>query len=98
MWWLIGFLILAWIGFKTAPKREYRSRKEWYSKEYLHSKHWRKTRNRALAKANFMCKQCGATQRLQVHHLTYAHLGQELDSDLIVLCKNCHRNLHKKSH
>lgn len=96
MWWLIGFFVLAWIGFKTAPSKNYNSRKEWYRNEYLHSKHWRKTRNRALARSNFSCQQCGSHQRLQVHHLTYAHIGHELDSDLKVLCNNCHRKVHWK--
>lgn len=32
--------------------------------------------------------------RLEVHHLTYERLGQELDDDLIVLCDRCHCEQH----
>jgi len=31
---------------------------------------------------------------LQVHHLSYEHLGAELDSDLEVLCRGCHLGEH----
>ena len=32
--------------------------------------------------------------RLEVHHLTYARLGNEADDDLIVLCPECHATAH----
>ena len=32
--------------------------------------------------------------RLEVHHLTYARVGRELDDDLIVLCADCHAAIH----
>jgi 5-methylcytosine-specific restriction endonuclease McrA len=35
---------------------------------------------------------CGTTNvSLQVHHITYARLGNELPSDLLVVCFDCHR-------
>lgn len=98
MWWIVGFIIYTAIVLllenKGAPVQK--TRKQWYREEYLHSKHWRKTRNRALARSNFMCSNCRATHGLQVHHLTYTHLGHELDSDLKVLCSKCHKQVHKK--
>ena len=61
---------------------------------YIHSASWRKRRQRALRLGHYRCALCGSTQSLQVHHLTYAHLGNELDSELMVLCTSCHRKVH----
>lgn len=33
---------------------------------------------------------------VDVHHLTYARLGREWESDLIVLCRYCHAREHGK--
>ena len=32
--------------------------------------------------------------KLHVHHLTYDRVGQEADSDLLVLCFQCHQKAH----
>jgi 5-methylcytosine-specific restriction endonuclease McrA len=42
------------------------------------------------------CHNCGTTNNIQAHHLTYAHLYQELDypEDLIILCESCHEFEH----
>lgn len=34
-------------------------------------------------------------QDLHVHHLSYEHLGAELDSDLEAKCARCHRVSHR---
>lgn len=96
IWILALVVIVAYVIWEDSRPGTYSDRKEWYRKEYLHSKHWRKTRNKALVKANFRCEQCGSNQRLQVHHLTYKRLGNEAQGDLKVLCSNCHRYIHKK--
>ncbi len=57
---------------------------------YIHSEAWRTRRQRALQRAGFRCQVCGERTRLQVHHVTYANLGNELDNDLTVLCWWCH--------
>jgi 5-methylcytosine-specific restriction endonuclease McrA len=63
--------------------------------EYLASEHWRDTRRRKLRQAEYQCQECGCKGvRLHVHHLTYERLGREWDSDLKVLCENCHRDAH----
>jgi 5-methylcytosine-specific restriction endonuclease McrA len=60
-------------------------------KRYLVSPQWRATRERAFAYHGRFCAVCGATRRLQVHHLTYERLGHELMSDFRILCKGCHK-------
>jgi len=61
---------------------------------YLNSPQWQVKRQLALNEAHHRCFRCGATSTLQVHHLTYARLGNELLSDLRVLCDACHRFIH----
>lgn len=61
---------------------------------YLNSPAWRFRRNRALQDAGYRCSQCGGKRDLQAHHLTYERLGAELQSDLQVLCADCHENRH----
>jgi 5-methylcytosine-specific restriction endonuclease McrA len=38
---------------------------------------------------------CLSRERLEVHHLSYARLGREELSDLITLCHECHKAVHK---
>jgi len=65
---------------------------------YLRTGHWRNTRNKALARAQHKCEECGAKKdaRLHVHHLTYKRKGKEVAGDLMVLCKECHRKRHEQ--
>lgn len=66
---------------------------------YLKSDHWRKTRARALARAEGRCQIGGRTcpGRLHVHHRdqeAYARRGQERPADLTVLCRRHHEQAH----
>jgi 5-methylcytosine-specific restriction endonuclease McrA len=65
--------------------------------EYLRSAVWLHRRRRALNRARWRCEQCGSWHRLEVHHLTYARVGAELDTDLTVLCRPCHRRRHEET-
>lgn len=103
--WIVVMIVMAAIMIFGSYKRiddinNYRNRKEWYNKSYLKSTHWRRVRNKALSTSGFRCSACGTNKRLQVHHLTYAHLGHEHKKDLKVLCYNCHHLLHsyRKKH
>jgi HNH endonuclease len=62
---------------------------------YLNSPHWRVRRNRALNNAGWRCQRCGSQRDLQVHHRSYQRLGAEWDSDLEVLCFDCHNGHHQ---
>lgn len=66
---------------------------EWYQR-YLRSPHWQDLRAAKLAEAGGQCERCKASERLQVHHLTYKRLRQELPGDLQVLCDQCHNDAH----
>ena len=58
---------------------------------YMKSDEWKKRRIRALHLANNRCQVCGEPGKLEVHHVTYERLGHEWDSDLLAVCKQCHR-------
>jgi 5-methylcytosine-specific restriction endonuclease McrA len=65
--------------------------------QYLRSSHWASVRRRARARAGDRCERCGVPRSeavLHVHHLTYEHLGAELDDELQVLCESCHQEAH----
>ena len=65
--------------------------------EYLATDWWRSRRAKAIRKANYRCQVEGCKAmdlHLHVHHLDYSRLGNELDSDLVVLCANHHRERH----
>jgi 5-methylcytosine-specific restriction endonuclease McrA len=88
-------------------QRERKQRDPRWYRSYLRPKHWRETRQRAIKASNYTCQRCKKRDRyhdaprskrkgarLQVHHLTYARVGNERDSDLRVLCIDCHRRAH----
>lgn len=60
---------------------------------YINSPEWR-TKARSAKEQAGECALCTSTKNLEVHHRTYARLGHEPQSDLIVLCGRCHRRHH----
>jgi hypothetical protein len=66
--------------------------------DYLGSEYWRESRRRvsALERAEHRCAVCNAAGQLDVHHRTYERLGYESSSDLIALCRRCHRRHHMR--
>ena len=48
-----------------------------------------------LVRDNWRCQICGALKNLDVHHLRrLSALGDDTESNLITLCRKCHRALH----
>lgn len=46
--------------------------------------------------ANHICSKCGE-KATQLHHLNYNNMGsEELDTDVIAVCKDCHDEIHGK--
>jgi hypothetical protein len=60
----------------------------------MQSSGWRRRRAHAIRRAGGRCQHCGAGGSLDVHHTTYAHLGNERPYELAVLCPGCHRRAH----
>jgi 5-methylcytosine-specific restriction endonuclease McrA len=61
---------------------------------YLGSAFWRERREHILQRANYTCEKCRKRPATQVHHLTYIRVFQELPSDLVALCRQCHSEIH----
>jgi len=71
-----------------------------HSPEYeavLQSPGWRRRRSEAIRAAGRRCQECGAAGPLDVHHLSYAHLGNERPDELLAVCEDCHGRLHRRS-
>ena len=61
---------------------------------YLNTEHWQLIRSRMITDTS-VCSICGKPRRpLQIHHLTYDRVGNELDSDLRLVCAGCHKWIH----
>ncbi len=65
-------------------------------KEYLQTPYWKRRREDKLRAAGHRCQLCNrGSVPLNVHHRTYERLGEELDEDLTVLCRECHHTFHE---
>ena len=71
--------------------------------QFLNTEYWLIITQYLKKQSNFTCCDCGrkftVTKQLNVHHLTYENHGREhltevQQSDLVVLCEDCHKNRH----
>jgi 5-methylcytosine-specific restriction endonuclease McrA len=79
---------------QSERKRETQS--DWKNQyhDYLLTPEWQCFREAILEDRNYTCEICSAEVGLQVHHLTYVRIGQELSEDVLVLCGECHKQEH----
>lgn len=65
---------------------------------FLQSNYWKEVAKAVKREAGYKCEICGDTKRLEVHHTTYEHKGEEYlyPEDLQCLCHKCHSEVHKK--
>jgi 5-methylcytosine-specific restriction endonuclease McrA len=72
--------------------------------ELLSKPEWKNIRLRIINRDNNMCRSCGCTNDLQVHHKQYHKSRtdgefkkpwQYQEKYLITLCKSCHQKGHK---
>lgn len=61
---------------------------------YLASDAWRMKRDAVMRRCGGICEGCGEARAVDVHHLTYAHVGAELLFELVGLCRSCHEAAH----
>lgn len=66
--------------------------------EYLESAHWQEHREKVLEFWRYRCCLCNSPDNLHVHHRTYERIGQEDLQDNVVLCKRCHKMVHRARH
>ncbi len=58
--------------------------------EYLLTPQWQTKRENVLIFWGHRCALCFSDINIEVHHRTYKRLGNELMTDLIALCSDCH--------
>jgi predicted HNH restriction endonuclease len=68
--------------------------------ETLRSERWRRLKYRRLVFAGFRCEECampylgkrskGAMKHYHLHHQSYARVGSEKLTDVLILCPECH--------
>lgn len=60
---------------------------------YLHTDAWSERRRLCLVRDNFQCQAklpCCTGRAVDVHHLTYDHVGNEPLFELVSVCRACH--------
>lgn len=62
--------------------------------EYLLTPQWQTKRENVLIFWGHRCALCFSDINIEVHHRTYKRLGNELMTDLIALCSDCHSDHH----
>lgn len=64
--------------------------------EYLNSQHWIEFRERYKRIRDWRCAtpECGQTEELDLHHLTYERVGKERLDDVVPLCRYHHVLAH----
>jgi 5-methylcytosine-specific restriction endonuclease McrA len=65
--------------------------------KYLTSPKWETKRKQVLKRAGGLCEGCREREATQVHHLTYAHVGEEFLFELVAVCEICHDKLHEET-
>lgn len=63
--------------------------------EYLNTEHWNHFRSEAVKFFSGKCVICGGKNHLSVHHKTYENRGRETFNDVILVCGDCHKMIHK---
>lgn len=80
------------IDFK--PLRYWLRKNKIKYKDYLKSSHWLIIKNKIFLLRGKKCEECDCCYDLNVHHKTYKRVGSELDEDLQLLCRECHKKKH----
>lgn len=63
--------------------------------KFMKSAEWKQIKERLFKARGMECEECGSYHNLQVHHLNYKRFGgKEKNSDLKVLCRKHHAEIH----
>jgi hypothetical protein len=57
---------------------------------------WQGSRILVIRRCKGICERCHKWPVVNIHHLTYERVGNELPEDLLGVCSRCHRELHKE--
>jgi hypothetical protein len=72
--------------------------REWEDLYFRHvtrrSPRWTALCRLVMARCDRTCEGCGIRPAIQVHHMTYEHLGDEFLWELRGVCRECHERFH----
>jgi 5-methylcytosine-specific restriction endonuclease McrA len=80
----------------AAAERQQPGNRQSYD-DYLRSPDWQRRAAKIMDRARNLCEGCLTNAASEVHHLTYAHIGNEFAFELVALCEPCHRRYHNRS-
>lgn len=63
-------------------------------KVYIKSKWWTRRKNQYYRQNRKICAACSSKFYVSLHHMIYGDYGNELDENLVALCKWCHEEFH----
>jgi len=63
---------------------------------YYRSAHWKRVAAEKRRQVGYRCEICRLPNRLDVHHRHYKTLGRESVGDLLAVCRECHKYIHRK--
>jgi 5-methylcytosine-specific restriction endonuclease McrA len=63
---------------------------------HIQSPKWRALRAKVFRRSNGWCEGCGDRPAVEVHHLSYAHMGDEFLWELRAVCRECHERVHQE--
>lgn len=61
---------------------------------HLRSAHWARLRQLVFEREAGLCQGCRSTNGSEVHHMNYRRMGNELLTDLVLYCDDCHSRFH----
>lgn len=83
-------------GFDGLGVWNIKNKKNNYNRQ-LKSKEWKNFRKKVFKIKGKKCEICGSTKQLNIHHPFYTKgklAWQYNPSDMMVLCRDCHKNIH----
>lgn len=69
-----------------------------FYRSYINSPRWAERKRDYYSRHPRRCAACGTTERVDLHHVSYARLGNELDEDLLPLCRHHHKRATAWTH
>ena len=87
------------VRFNKFNKKPKKKKQQWIQpkyKDYIKSKAWFNRRERHFSMFGEICVVCGVTNNIDVHHISYRHLGREQDEELVSLCRDHHKAYHEQ--
>jgi hypothetical protein len=92
----MNFLEAAAEAFKRGwPKGPRNFRVPLYN-DYIHSPDWEDRKRRYWDTHQKRCVICLTYKNIDLHHLSYADLGNERDEDLVAVCRTHHDQFHQR--